>query len=85
MHPSSSNRAAITAQQSPSNNNGRNLIGRDGISKTMRWKNYAVFGNFADARTFPTRHAGANSTKRLWFTRDHEQETERCALRRLLR
>jgi hypothetical protein len=85
MLPASSDRAAITAQQSRSINNGKYLIGRDGISKTMRWKNYAALRNFADARTFPLRHAGANSTKGLWFTRDHEQETERCASRRLLR
>jgi hypothetical protein len=60
MHRASSHRTAIAAQQSCSNDNGKSLIGRDGISKTMRWKNYAALGNFADARTFPTRHADAN-------------------------
>jgi hypothetical protein len=33
--------AAITAQQFCSISNGRNLIWRDGISKTIVWKNYA--------------------------------------------
>jgi hypothetical protein len=43
---------------------GKILVGRDGINKTMVWKKYgwkksAPLGNFADAETFPTRHAGA--------------------------
>jgi len=39
MQLAGSHRAAITAQQSCGNNNDRNLIRRDGIGKTMRWKN----------------------------------------------
>jgi hypothetical protein len=52
-------RAAITAQQSCSIANSRNLIGRDGISKTTAWKKCASSGNFAHAKTFPVGHAGA--------------------------
>jgi len=52
--------AAITAQQSCSinSNSGKNLIGRDGISKTIvcqqdcRVKKCAPSGNFAHAETF---------------------------------
>jgi hypothetical protein len=54
-----SRRSAITAQQSCSI---EDLIGRDGISKTMAWKKQASFGNFADAETFPLRHAGADAS-----------------------
>jgi hypothetical protein len=39
---------------------GINLIGRDGISKTILWKKYAPNWNFAHAETFPVRHAGAD-------------------------
>jgi len=42
MRRASSDRAAITAQQSCGIDNGKSLIGQDGISKTMRWKNYAA-------------------------------------------
>ena len=50
--------AAITAQQSCSI---KSLSGRDGMSETTRWKKCAAVGNFADAETFPPRHAGANA------------------------
>ena len=67
---------------------GKNLIGRDGISKTILWKKYVPSWNFAHAETFPVGHAGAD---RDWgcFVHDintrQRQETDRCASRRLLR
>jgi hypothetical protein len=81
----SCHRAAITAQQSCSIDDGKNLIGRDGISKTMVWKKCAPSGNFADAKTFPLRHAGADRKMGLLFIHDRKKETDRCASRRLLR
>jgi hypothetical protein len=39
---------------------GENLIGRDGISKTILWKKYVPSWNFAHAKTFPVRHADAD-------------------------
>ena len=53
--------AAIAAQQSCSNNDDKRLIGRSGMSRTARWKEVRRDGNFADAKTFPPRHAGANA------------------------
>jgi len=51
--------------------NRGNLIEGDGINKTLMWKKCAAVRNFADARTFPIRHAGANSAKGLLFIHDH--------------
>jgi hypothetical protein len=53
--------AAITAQRFCSISVMDNLIGCDGISETTMWKKCAPPRNFAHARTFPFRHAGANS------------------------
>jgi hypothetical protein len=58
--PRGSGRNAITAQQLGGSDSGENLIGRDGISKTMAWRKCGPQGNFAPAETFPVRHAGAN-------------------------
>jgi hypothetical protein len=54
---------AITAQQFCSISPPENLFARDGISKTTVWKKEEAATqqrNFAKARTFPYRHAGAN-------------------------
>jgi hypothetical protein len=65
MDDQSSRRAATAAQQFCSIGGVESLTGGDGISKTMMWKKYAALRNFAHARTFPVRHAGAN--RRLGF------------------
>ena len=44
----------------------KSLIGRDGISKTVMWKKCVALGNFADAGTFPIRHAGATDRTGLF-------------------
>jgi hypothetical protein len=55
-----SHRAVTAGRKSCSIDHGINLIGRDGISKTVLWKKYASNWNFAHAETFPVRHAGAD-------------------------
>jgi hypothetical protein len=47
-------------------------MGRDGVNKTALWKKCVVGGNFADARTFPTRHAGCLLPQGLFFTHNHK-------------
>src|ERR1700676_146505 len=75
--------ATIIAQPLRSIDNGKNLIGRDVISKFVLWRKCAPSGNFAHAETFPLRHAGEVARRGLFH--DNKQETDKCASRRLLR
>jgi hypothetical protein len=88
---SGSRNVAMPAQQSCSIGSATNLIGRNGINKTLMWKKYVAVEEVRCSRELrrcenvPIRHAGANSAKGLWFIHDYKQETDRCASRRLPR
>ena len=69
--PRGSGRNAITAQQFCSSDSGENLIGRDGISKTVVWRKCASSGELRSCETFPVRHAGADCTSGAFFINDH--------------
>jgi hypothetical protein len=58
---------AIAAQQFCGNRISEHLIGRDGTNKTAMWKKYVARGNFAGARTFPTRHSGCPLSQGLFL------------------
>jgi hypothetical protein len=81
---SGSRSAAITAQQSCSIATGRNLTGRDGMSKIRSRRSARLQGNFARAETFPVRYGGANCEAGL-ISSKNTKEKVRCASRRLLR
>src|SRR5665213_994827 len=66
-------RSASATAQSCGGNSGKILIGWNSIGGTCGVAKFAALGNLADARTFPTRHAGANSTTGLLFTNENNR------------